>query len=137
MTEQAQTQTQNNSSTNWTWNALDSTKPGIYIGRCQGWLPNRMQCTKAASWEGFDSEGGFQGQYCTVHKLHLESGIHQAPVRAIPNTGTVQTLNVGAEQFEVKISVEPVAPAVNTAINENKENVTTNEPNTSTTNTSS
>jgi|ERR1700733_1027014 len=80
-----------------TFVALDKNKPGTIITKCQGWLPNKMQCTRSGEYLGSNGL-----QYCRAHMLHVQAGIQVAPIAAIAGTGTVQAQPVPAELFEIK-----------------------------------
>ena len=57
----------------WTFKPLDSTKRGVIITKCQGFLSNRMQCTRAGEFEGFDEANVSQGQFCKKHMLVIQA----------------------------------------------------------------
>lgn len=80
-----------------TFTPINKNAPGAIITRCQGWLPNRMQCTRSGE---FQASNGLQ--YCGAHMRHLQAGIQVAPVSAIFGTGTVQSQPVPPELFQIK-----------------------------------
>ena len=97
-----------------TFRALNSSAGpragGDVITKCQGLLPNKMQCTQAATWAAVDSNGVDVpfGQYCNKHKVHIAAGIHSAPVMPIANTGTVQYMPIPDSDLQVKVTTEVV-----------------------------
>lgn len=82
-------------------------KNGDFIGRCQGMLPNKMQCTKAAANKVTSTDSDpevkpHEEQLCEMHTKIRLARLTTAPILEIPNTGTVQAQAIPAGEFEVK-----------------------------------
>lgn len=88
-----------------------------YVTKCQGMLPNGMQCTKPGKYL---ASNGFQ--YCTSHSLQLQAGLITAPLNPIPGTGTVEFQAVKTQKVTIN---EPDGQTI--TITESGSAVTPNE----------
>jgi hypothetical protein len=67
-----------------------------YTGKCSTLLPNRMRCTKGASFEVIDdsTDPPTKTQHCRMHMRFALSGQNTAPRIGINNTDTVEGIKV-------------------------------------------
>lgn len=91
---------------------------GDKITLCNGFLANRMQCTRAGEFTVTDTENKDMTPYqvCNRHKAIMEAGLSMAPIPEVPGTGTVQA----QVSFEQAPKPEPPAKDATPTITEKK-----------------
>ena len=98
-----------------TFQQIDQSKPGARIPMCGAILANRMQCTKAASFNCSNGES-----YCTAHVAQIKAGIYVVPEDAYirQSRGRVTEPNPTVED----------SPATKLTADEEKKEPNPNEP---------